>query len=308
MESLNQTHFTEFIILGFSNLADLQDLIFGIFLVVYLLTFSGNLTIIYITKCDPSLHKPMYFFLSNLSFLEMCYTSVTLPKMLQNLWTKNETISYKGCVTQLYFFVTFVGTECVLLSVMSYDRFVAICKPLRYSLIMSKKVCVILTSFSWLCGLMNSLVHSIFTFHLSFCHTNRINYFFCDIPPLLLLSCSDTSVNETVLLAAGAFIGCTPFLCIIVSYAYIILTILRIRTTKGRRKAFSTCTSHITVVVLYFGSVLFTYLRPISSYSMDKDRLIALLYSFLTPLLNPFIYTLKNKEVTNALAKACFKR
>ncbi|XP_030042420.1 olfactory receptor 5V1-like [Microcaecilia unicolor] len=303
MDVKNQTIPSEFIILGFSNIMEFQEIFFGILLLIYLTTLAGNIGIIVVTRLDVCLHKPMYFFLMNLSFLDICYTSTTVPKMLENLSMEKKTISYVGCITQLYFFVSFVGTECVLLAVMAYDRYVAICNPLRYTIIMSKMVCGNLAASCWIAGMANSAIHTYFTFRLPFCGANELNYFFCDIPPLLSLACADTSINEATLLTIGVFIGWTPFLCIIMSYIYIISTILKIRSTKGRHKAFSTCGSHLTMVLLYYGSAIFTYVRPISSYSLNKDRLVSMLYSFVTPMLNPIIYTLKNKEVKSALKK-----
>ncbi|XP_029435513.1 olfactory receptor 5V1-like [Rhinatrema bivittatum] len=308
MEITNQTMPSEFIILGFSNILELQALFFGVLLVIYLLTLVGNIGIIIVTRIDIHLHKPMYFFLGNLSFLDICYTSATVPKMLENLLMDLKTISCIGCIAQLYFFVSFVGTECVLLAVMAYDRYVAICNPLRYMIIMNKMVCCSLAASCWLAGLVNSAIHTYFTFTLPFCGANKLNYFFCDIPPLLSISCADTSINEALLLTIGVFIGWTPFLCIIMSYVYIISTILKIRSSKGRHKAFSTCASHLIMVILYYGSAIFTYVRPISSYSLDKDRLVSMLYSFVTPMLNPIIYTLKNKDVKSALSKLFVKK
>ncbi|MEE6514410.1 hypothetical protein FKM82_022479 [Ascaphus truei] len=300
---VNQTRFTDFIILGLSDSADLKAFLFCTLLLIYALTLAGNVAIILVSRMDQSLHKPMYFFLSNLSFLDICYTSTTMPKMLQTLLVARKSISFTGCVTQMYFFLAFVGTECVLLGIMSYDRFVAICNPLRYSVIMSRKVCINLAAVSWFSGLINSVVHTVFTFRLHFCGSNNINYFYCDIPPLLSLSCDDTFINEVLLLSIGVFIGWTPFVCIIVSYIYIIVTIMKIRSTEGRQKAFSTCASHLTVVVLYYGSTIFNYVRPISTYSLGKDRLISVLYSVVTPMLNPLIYTLKNEDVKRAMGR-----
>ncbi|XP_063313174.1 olfactory receptor 5V1-like [Pelobates fuscus] len=250
----------------------------------------------------------MYFFLSNLSFLDLCYTTTTMPKMLQNLLMERKSILFNSCVTQMYFFVAFVGTECVLLSVMSYDRFQAICNPLRYSVIMSKKVCVSLAGFSWLSGFVNSVIHTIFILHLNFCGSNQINYFYCDLPPLITLSCDDTYVNEVLLLSIGVFIGWTPFLLIIVSYICIITAILNIKSTNKRQKVFYTCSSHLTVVILYYGSAIFSYVRPVSTYSMSKDKLISVLYSVVTPMLNPLIYTLKNNDVSKAMYRQFISR
>ncbi|XP_053556541.1 olfactory receptor 5V1-like [Bombina bombina] len=301
--TVNKTILMEFLLLGFSDIPDLKPFLFSMLLLVYMMTLAGNGAIIMVTSLEKSLQKPMYFFLCNLSILDICYTSTTMPKMLQTLLTENNSISFNGCVTQMYLFVTFVGTECVLLSVMSFDRFVAICRPLQYSGIMGPKFCINLASISWLCGFMNSLVHTVFTFRLNFCVSNRINDFYCDIPPLLSLACDDTTVNELLLLSIGVFIGWTPFLCIIVSYIYIIITIIKISSANGRKKSFSTCTSHLTVVILYYGSAIFNYVRPVSTYSLGKDRLISILFSIVTPTLNPLIYTLKNKDVIKAMKK-----
>ncbi|XP_073462191.1 olfactory receptor 5V1-like [Aquarana catesbeiana] len=299
----NFTVSIDFLILALSDLPDLKVFLFCILLLVYVLTFTGNLAMIVVSQIDKGLHRPMYFFLGNLAFLDICYTSTTMPKMLQILLVKQKTISFIGCITQLYFFLAFVGTECVLLAIMSYDRFLAICNPLRYKVIMNHKVCVNLASASWLSGLVNSIVHTVSTFSLHFCGIRKINYFFCDIPPLLSLSCDNTSINEVLLLSIGVFIGWIPFLSIIVSYIFIIVTIIKIRSNEGRQKAFSTCASHLTVVILYYGSAISNYVRPISTYSLGKDKMISVLYSVVTPMLNPIIYTLKNHDFKNAITR-----
>ncbi|KAM5180624.1 olfactory receptor 5V1-like [Mantella aurantiaca] len=301
--SENLTISTDFLILGLSDLPELKVFMFCILLFIYVLTLTGNITMIIILQMDKCLHKPMYFFLGNLAFLDICYTSTTMPKMLHILIVKRKTITFIGCVTQMYFFLAFVGTECVLLGVMSYDRFLAICNPLRYKVIMNHKVCISLASASWFSGLVNSIVHTVSTFRLNFCGIRKIDYFFCDIPPLLSISCDNTSVNEVLLLSIGVFIGWTPFLSIIISYIYIVVTIMKIRSNDGRQKAFSTCASHLTVVILYYGSSIFNYIRPISTYSLGKDRYISVLYSVVTPMLNPIIYTLKNHDVKNAITR-----
>lgn len=301
----NLTVPTDFLILGLSDLPHLKVFLFCILLLIYVLTLTGNIAMIVVLLMDKRLHIPMYFFLGNLAFLDVCYTSTTMPKMLQILLVQQKTITFIGCVTQLYFFLAFVGIECVLLGIMSYDRFLAICNPLRYRVIMNHKLCIILASASWLTGLMNSIIHTVSTFHLRFCGIRKINYFYCDIPPLLSLSCDDTSINEALLLFIGVFIGWTPFLSIIISYIYIIVTIMKIRSNEGRKKAFSTCASHLTVVILYYGSSISTYVRPISTYSLGKDRMISVLYSVVTPMLNPVIYTLKNHDIRNAIMRAC---
>ena len=273
MEGENYT-LSEFIILGFSDLNDVQLLFFTTFLMIYLCTLGGNIFIIWVTLVDIRLYTPMYFFLRNLAFLDICYTTTNVPQMMVHLLSKKKSISYGGCVAQLFAFLFFVGVECLLLAAMAYDRYIAICKPLRYSVIMNKVLYSQLAASCWTGGFLNSVVHTVLTFRLPFCGNNEINYFFCDIPPLLILSCGDTSVNELTLLSIGVFIGWTPFLCIILSYLYIISTILRIRSSEGRQKAFSTCASHLIIVLLYYGSSIFTYVPPISAYSLEKDRLI----------------------------------
>ncbi|XP_040275639.1 olfactory receptor 5V1-like [Bufo bufo] len=299
----NQSLFLDFLILGLTDKPNLKVFLFIALLHMYMLTLMGNAAIILIVQLDQNLKKPMYFFLENLAVLDICYTSTTMPKMLEMLLVDRKALSFLACAFQMYFFVAFVGTECVLLGMMSYDRFLAVCHPLRYSTFMSKKVCTALAVLSWFCGFTNSVVHTVFTFRLRFCCSNRISYYFCDIPPLLVLSCDDTSVNETLLLTIGVFIGWTPFLCIIVSYMYIIVTILKIKSPRGRQKSFSTCISHLAVVVLYYGSAIFSYVRPVSTYSMDKDKVISVLYSIVTPMLNPVIYTLKNQDFKKAISR-----
>ncbi|XP_007532333.1 olfactory receptor 5V1 [Erinaceus europaeus] len=301
MEGKNETALTEFIILGFSNLNGFEFLLFTTFSFIYICTLGGNIFIILVTMADSHLHTPMYFFLGNLALLDICYTTTNVPQMMVHLLSEKKSISYGGCVAQLFAFIFFVGSECFLLAAMAYDRYIAICKPLRYSVIMNKALYMQLAASSWTGGFLNSVLHTVLTFHLPFCGNNQINYFFCDIPPLLILSCGDTFVNELALLLIGVFIGWTPVLCIVLSYFYIISTILKIHSMEGRRKAFSTCASHLTIVLLYYGSAIFTYVRPISTYSLEKDRLISVLYSVVTPMLNPIIYTLRNKDIKEAV-------
>uniref|UniRef100_H0XZE4 Olfactory receptor n=1 Tax=Otolemur garnettii TaxID=30611 RepID=H0XZE4_OTOGA len=301
MEDKNQTDLSEFVILGFSNLNELQFLLFTIFFLTYICTLGGNIFIILVTMADPHLHTPMYYFLGNLAFLDICYTTTNVPQMMVHLLSEKKSISYMRCVAQLFAFIFFVGSECLLLAAMAYDRYIAICKPLRYSVIMNKTLCSQLAASCWTGGFLNSVVHTVLTFRLPFCGNNQINYFFYDIPPLLILSCGDTSINKLALLCIGVFIGWMPFLCIVLSYLYIISAILRIHSSEGRKKAFSTCASHLIVVLLYYGSAIFTYVRPISAYSLEKDRLISVLYSVVTPMLNPIIYTLRNKDIKEAM-------
>ncbi|XP_034642620.1 olfactory receptor 5V1-like [Trachemys scripta elegans] len=301
MERRNQTALKEFIILGFSSLQEVRLLLFSGFLITYLFTLLGNTFIIILALVDQRLHTPMYFFIGNLSFLDICYTTTTIPQLLIHLLSERSNISYMGCVLQLFFFFSFVGTECLLLAVMAFDRYVAICNPLHYTLIINKSTCLQLSAASWVSGFLNSAIHTVFAFKLPFCGENRIDYFFCDIPPLLELSCGDTNLNKLLIICIGLFIAWTPFACILLSYTYIISTILKMPSSQRKRKAYSTCSSHLTVVLLYYGSCIFTYLRPSSSYSLGSTRLISLLYSILTPMLNPIIYTLRNKDVKEAL-------
>ncbi|XP_007485699.2 olfactory receptor 5V1-like [Monodelphis domestica] len=298
----NQT-ITEFIFLGFSNHPDMQGLFFLVFLVIYLITILGNTLIITAVVVNPVLHTPMYYFLSNLSFVDICYTSTTVPTMLVNFFQEKKTISYEGCLSQLFFLVTCAGTEGVLLAAMAYDRFAAICHPLRYPVLMSRRVCAYLAAGSCLCGLVNSLVHTGLTTTLVLCSSNEISHFLCDIPQLLKLSCSDTSVNEIALYVASVFIDLSPCLFIAVSYMLIISAILKIQSAQGRHKAFSTCASHLTVVIIFFGTALFNYDRPSSDYSLDVSILVSSLFCIVTPMLNPIIYSLRNKEIKGAIKK-----
>ncbi|XP_013921591.1 PREDICTED: olfactory receptor 5V1-like [Thamnophis sirtalis] len=300
MEIQNQTDLTEFIILGFRNLQELHLLLFTGFFIIYLFTVVWNTFIILLTLMNQKLQNPMYFFLGNLSFLDICYTSTTIPQMLAHLLSEKNSISYIGCALQAYFFFSFVGIECLLLAVMAFDRYVAICNPLRYTLIISKEICLQLTPACWAGGLINSVVHTTFAFQLPFCGNNHLNAFYCDIAPLLRLSCGDTSLNHVLLFSIGIFIAWTPFACILLSYSYIISAILRIHSSEGRQKAFSTCSSHLTVVLLYYGSGFLAYLSSDSSYSSNQANFISVIYSILTPLLNPIIYTLRNKDIKDA--------
>ncbi|XP_077012001.1 olfactory receptor 5V1-like [Tamandua tetradactyla] len=302
-EMNNKTDVTEFIFLGFSNHPNLQGLLFLVFLVIYLTTLLGNMLIIVATRVSPALHTPMYYFLGNLSFLDICYTSTTTPVMLVNFFREKKTISYEGCLSQVFFLVTCAGTECVLLAAMAYDRYVAICHPLQYPVLMSVKVCVGLVIGSWLCGLVNSMTHTVLTATLTLCGPNQISHFFCDIPLLLKLSCSDTSVNESVLHVASATIGLSPCLFTAASYILIISAVLRMPSAQCRSKAFSTCASHLSVVVVFYGMANFNYDQPSEGYSLDMGILVSVLFCVMTPMLNPIIYSLRNKEVKGALVK-----
>ncbi|XP_027702557.1 olfactory receptor 10AG1-like [Vombatus ursinus] len=299
----NLTMVEEFVILGFYELPNLQDFLFGIFTVIYLSILMGNGLIIVITKIDPALHTPMYFFLGNFSFLEICYTSVILPRMLMNFWTQNRNISFVACAVQLCFLLILGGSECFLLAVMAYDRYVAICKPLYYPVIMNQKVCIQLVVGSWICGIPVEIGQMFHIFSLSFCDSNEINHVFCDIFPLLKLACGVISINELFVYAVAVLFVLVPFLLIIWSYVNIITTILNLPVGMKRSKAFSTCSSHLIVVTLFFGSGIITYLRPKSTHSPGIDKVLSLFYTIVTPMFNPLIYGLRNKDVIAALKK-----
>ncbi|XP_007952082.1 olfactory receptor 10Q1 [Orycteropus afer afer] len=299
---LNQSGPTEFVFHVFTAVPEFQAFLFLLFLLLYLMILCGNTAIICVVGTHSSLRTPMYFFLSNLSFLEICYTSVVVPLMLSNIFGAQKPIPLAGCAAQMFFFVTLGSTDCFLLAVMAYDRYVAICHPLHYTLVMTQKLCVQMVVGAMALALFLSLQLTVLIFTLPFCgHLREINHFLCDVPPVLRLACADTRVHQAVLYVVGILVLTVPFLLICVSYVFIALAILRIRSTEGRRRAFSTCSSHLTVVLLQYGCCSLVYLRPRSSTSEDEDRHIALVYTFVTPLLNPLIYTLRNKDVKGAL-------
>ncbi|XP_045651783.1 olfactory receptor 5V1-like [Ursus americanus] len=304
MDNYNVTTMTQFILIGLSDLPEVRYPLFVVFAIIYQVTLVGNGAILLAIGTEKKLHTPMYYFLVNLSLLDIFCPSATVPKMLENLLTEQQSISFLGCAFQLYFLVALAGTEVFLLAVMAYDRYVAICFPLRYMLIMTKVRCVQLTAGTWAAGFLNSLLHTVSTFRLSFCKSNRVNQYYCDIPPVMALSCSSTYVAEMLVLVVGGILGISAFLITFVSYIYIISTILKIQTVEGKHKAFSTCASHLLVVCLFYGTTIFTYIRPSSSqHSPARDRLISMLYGVITPMLNPMIYSLKNVEVKEALRR-----
>ncbi|CAO2596721.1 Olfactory receptor 10AG1 [Lemmus lemmus] len=287
-------------------------MLFGIFLLMYVITLLCNSIIILITRIDPALQTPMYFFLSNFSFVEICYVTVTIPRMLMDLCTQKGTIPLFSCALQLCFVIMFGGMECLLLTVMAYDRYVAICNPLHYvaicnplhyPLVMNQTKCTQLAVGSWLGGIPFQLGQTCQIFSLHFCNSNLIDHFFCDIPPVLKLACGDTSVNELYAYAVVILLATIPFILILTSYSKIIATILRLPTAQGRAKAFSTCSSHLVVVILFYGSASITYLMPKSSHSALSDKLLSLFYTIVTPMFNPLIYSLRNKDVIAALRR-----
>ncbi|XP_029435699.1 olfactory receptor 5V1-like [Rhinatrema bivittatum] len=300
---MGQENKTEFILLGFSNYPHLHFYISLAVFLIFLISVLGNCLFLTLMCTDFHLQKPMYFFLSNLSFLDICNTLVTLSSMLDNFLTGNSSISFSACMTQLYFFMGFTSAEFFLLSAMAYDRYVAICNPLRYPLVMNKVACALWAAVSWTLGFLDMVPVSVLASHFSFCDASVINHFFCDLTALLKLSCSDNHSIQTVLFVDGSTVGLIPFLSNLTSYICIISTILKIRSSEGRRKAFSTCSSHLTVVLLFYGTTICVYMRPTSMYSPDHDKVFALLYTAVIPMLNPIIYSLRNQEVKNALKK-----
>ncbi|XP_004716491.1 olfactory receptor 2D3 [Echinops telfairi] len=299
----NQTFVTEFIFLGLSQDLQTQILLFVLFLIVYLLTVLGNLLIIILIHMDSRLHTPMYFFLRYLSFADLCFSTSIVPQMLVHLLVKKKTISFWGCMTQIIVFLLVGCTECALLAVMSYDRYVAVCKPLHYSTIMTQQVCLMLAIGSWASGALVSLVDTTFTFCLPYRGQNIINHYFCEPPALLKLASANTYSTEMAIFAMGVVILLAPVSLILVSYWNIISTVIRMQSGEGRLKAFSTCGSHLIVVVLFYGSGIFTYMRPNSKTTKERDKMISVFYTVVTPMLNPIIYSLRNKDVKGALKK-----
>lgn len=302
---LNQSGPTEFVFRVFTAVPEFQALLFLLFLLLYLMILCGNTAIIWAVRTHSSLRTPMYFFLSTLSFIEISYTTVVVPLMLSNIFGGQKPISLAGCGAQMFFFVTLGSADCFLLAIMAYDRYVAICHPLHYTLIMTQKLCVQMVACAVGLALYLSLQLTTLIFTLPFCgHLQEINHFLCDVPPVLRLACADIGVHQAVLYVVSILVLIIPFTLISVSYVFITSAILRIRSAEGRRRAFSTCSSHLTVVLLQYGFCALVYLRPQSSSSEDEDRQFALIYTFVTPLLNPLIYTLRNKDVKGALKKA----
>uniref|UniRef100_A0A8D0GQJ8 Olfactory receptor n=1 Tax=Sphenodon punctatus TaxID=8508 RepID=A0A8D0GQJ8_SPHPU len=300
----NYTRVTEFILLGFTNNPKLQFPLFMVFLIIYLTILVGNICLVTLIQIDSRLHTPMYFFLSNLSFLDIGYSTVIAPRTLIIFIADSKTISFTACAVQFFFFCIAVSCECCLLGVMAYDRFMAICNPLLYTTIMSRKLCILLVAGSYLTGCVNAGVQTIFIFSLSFCGSNVINHFFCDVPPILKLSCSDTHVIDIIHFTLSTVIVTVTILTVLVSYMYILVAIIRINSSEGRQKAFSTCASHLTAVTVFYGTSIFMYLRPSSKYSIDEDKIISVFYTLAIPMLNPLIYSFRNKEVKEAAERS----
>ncbi|XP_010600258.2 olfactory receptor 10AG1-like [Loxodonta africana] len=303
----NVTEIIEFVLLGFADIPHLQWFLFGLFLIIYIIILMSNGTIFLITKMDPALQNPMYFFLANFSFLEICYVSATLPRMLMNLGAQRRTISLIACAAQMCFSLIFGATECFLLAVMAYDRYVAICNPLNYPVVMNHRVCIQLVTGSWTFGIPVQVGQTYQIFSLPFCGSKQINHYFCDIPPVLKLACGDTFVNEMLVYTVAVLFVMAPFLLILGSYSKIISIILKLPSATSQAKAFSTCSSHLMVVILFFGSAIIAYLRPNTRHSEGTDKMLSLFYTILTPMFNPMIYSLRNKDIIMALRKLLCK-
>ena len=299
----NKTQISEFILLGFSEEPALQPLLFGLFLSLYLITVVGNLLIILAVISGSHLHTPMYFFLSNLSFVDICFISTTIPKMLVNIKTQNKVISYEDCFTQIYFFLLFVQLDDFLLTVMSYDRYVAICHPLHYTVIMNARLCALLVLLSWMIGALNSLLQTLLALRLSFCTVLEIPHFFCEFKEVIQLACSDTFLNKTMMYFAVGLLGGGPFAGICYSYSRIVSSIHRISSAQGKYKAFSTCASHLSVVSLFYCTILGVYFTPAVTHNSHSSVTASVMYTVVTPMLNPFIYSLRNKDIKRALRK-----
>ncbi|XP_073441762.1 olfactory receptor 4Q3-like [Dendrobates tinctorius] len=306
MNTSHQHNVEEFVLLGFDSFPNFSIALFILLLIIYFLILLGNLLIVLTVYFETSLHSAMYYFLSKLSLVDLCYASVTVPKMLVDFLSKKSTISFSSCITQLFFLHFFAGTECILLTVMAYDRYVAVCNPLRYSSIMNRNVCYWLEAVCWAISFLHSIIQIIITCQLKFCGPHKINHFFCDIHPLSVLSCSETVIIEIVFVANSGLIASLCFIVLLISYMRIIRTIVNIKFDKGMGKAFSTCASHLIVVTLFFGPSVFIYLRPSVSYAADK--MVSIFYTVLTPLLNPIIYTLRNQEVKAAIRSFFWKK
>ncbi|XP_069493201.1 putative olfactory receptor 2B8 [Ambystoma mexicanum] len=296
------------LLMVFSDLPWMKAVHTVVLLNIYLVTILWNLLLLLLRRIDPSLHTPMYFFLSHLSFIDICFTTTIVPKMLSNYLTEDKSISYLACATQMYFSLALGCTECLLLAIMAYDRHVAICQPLHYNVIMCTRTCFLLAALCWTSSLVNSLFHTVFTFFWSFCKSKEIKHFVCEIQPLLRLSCADTHTHEMWVFVSATIIVLCAFLFTLFSYIHIISTIMKIHSSEGKSRVFSTCSSHLLVVIIFYGTISSIYLRPISSYNPERDRVLTLLYTVVTPMCNPLIYTMRNKEVKGAMRKAMMKR
>ncbi|XP_004688259.1 PREDICTED: olfactory receptor 1361-like [Condylura cristata] len=307
MEGENLTQVSEFILLGLSDDPKQQQLLFILFLSMYLVTGLGNLLIILAIVTDTRLHTPMYFFLAKLAFVDICFTSTTIPKMLASHISGHKGIPYAGCLTQTFFFILFADIDSLLLAAMAYDRYAAICHPLHYATSVTPQLCFLLVAASWTAAVTNALTHTVLLTRLSFCTHNQVPHFFCDLSPLLKLACSDTFLNNAMVYSIGSLFVFTPFMGILVSYIRIFSAVLKIPSAKGKQKAFSTCGSHLSVVTMFYGTLIGVYFSPTSSHTAQKDTAAAVMYTVVTPMMNPFIYSLRNSDMKGALG-ALFSR
>ncbi|XP_012499368.1 PREDICTED: olfactory receptor 5B2-like [Propithecus coquereli] len=303
----NCTEVTQFILLGLTNAPELQVLLFILLTVIYLVTLTGNLGMTVVILLDSRLHTPMYIFLSSLSLADFGYSSAVTPKVMAGLLIGDKVISYNACATQMFFFVAFATVENYLLASMAYDRYAAVCKPLHYTTTMTTSMCAHLAIGSYICGFLNASFHIGDIFSLTFCKSSLIHHFFCDVPALMALSCSDKHISEVVLVFMSSFNVVFALLVILISYMFVFITILKIHSSQGHQKALSTCASHLTAVCIFYGTVIFMYLQPSSSHSMDTDKMASVFYAMVIPMLNPVVYSLRNKEVKNAFKKAVEK-
>ncbi|XP_072494334.1 putative olfactory receptor 5AK3 [Notamacropus eugenii] len=304
----NGTGVNAFILLGFAVHQEVQYILFLVFLVIYMTSLVGNVGMILLIKCDAHLHTPMYFFLQNLTFVDLCCTSAITPKMLVNFLVSDKSISFTGCMIQLYVYGTFAIIELYLLAAMAVDRYMAICNPLRYPIVMSQRACIQLVTGSYVVSSLTATIHTGFLFSLTFCDSNTINHFFCDLPPILALSCSNIDVNVMLLIILASYNLLSTMLIVFFSYIYILAAILRMSSAAGRHKAFSTCSSHLTAVSIFYGTLSYMYIQPSSTESQENDKVASVFYGIVIPMLNPLIYSLRNKEVKQAvkvLVKSC---
>ncbi|XP_059570367.1 olfactory receptor 2T27-like [Alligator mississippiensis] len=303
MKSGNETSSADFILLGILSRTNVHKFTMATILLAFIAALSGNALLILLIQVDSSLHTPMYFFLRQLAFMDICQTLIIVPKMLADFLTPGNPISPAGCGTQIFLMLTMGVSECLLLAVMSYDRYIAICNPLQYPILMSRNICFLLSAGVWMGALVNALIHTVFTLALPYCGSKEIDHFFCEVPALLKLSCSDTSHYEAMVFVTGIVVLLIPSSIILASYAYILSTVLRMKSTKGQQKALATCLSHLTVVVMFYGAGIFMYMRPGSYHSPEQDKIVSLFYTIVSPPLNPLIYSLRNRDVLRAIRK-----
>ncbi|KAE8588197.1 hypothetical protein XENTR_v10022400 [Xenopus tropicalis] len=302
MENSTQTSSDRFILLGLANIPYLQAIYVLLFFIIYITALSANSLLIIIVRINEQLQTPMYFFLSNLSIIDICFSSTIVPRIMINTLSQDRSVSLLDCALQMFFHLAVGGTECLILAVMAYDRYAAICQPLHYNTVMNKTFCICMAAGSWTFSSTSAFLHVFFTFQLPYCHSHNVNHFFCEMPPFFRLSCRDTWPNElAVYITAGIIAMCSFFLTLI-SYIHIISTILKIRSSEGRQKSFSTCASHLTVVSMFYGTILFMYMRPHSAYS-DIDKTVSIVYTAVIPMLNPIIYSMRNKDVKGTIRK-----